>query len=80
MLLVKEKEMKMKQAQKKVGFIKKLKQICKLLKSKSSYTQMESSLPRKLNIIITHIGYNKMKTKQKYHAVGIVSKSNRKNR
>jgi hypothetical protein len=52
MLLVKEKEMKMKQAQKKVGFIKKLKQICKLLKSKSSYTQMESSLPRKLNFVL----------------------------
>ena len=73
MLLVKEKEMKMKHAQKKVGFLKKLKQICKLLKSKSSYTQMESSLPRKLNIIITEYDPSVFERLIRYIHCGVVS-------
>ena len=57
----------------KVGFIKKLKQICKLLKSKSSYTQMESSLPRKLNIIITEYDPSVFERLIRYIHCGVVS-------
>ncbi|XP_063447799.1 serine-enriched protein-like [Mytilus trossulus] len=73
MILAKEKEMKIKDSQKKIGFMKKLKQIRKLLISKPSHKALKSGLPTKLTISVEEYEVSVFERLLRYIHCGVVS-------
>ncbi|XP_076106090.1 serine-enriched protein-like [Mytilus galloprovincialis] len=73
MILAKEKEIKIQASQKKIGFLKKLKEIRKLLTSKPSYQTSESSISRKLTIVLEEFKPSVFERLVRYIHCGMVS-------
>ncbi|XP_052074062.1 serine-enriched protein-like [Mytilus californianus] len=72
MILAKEKEIKIQDSQKKIGFMKKLKQIRKLLISKPSHKTLKS-LPTKLTISVEEYEVSVFERLLRYIHCGVVS-------
>lgn len=72
MILAKEKEMKIKDSQKKIGFMKKMKQIRKLLISKPTHKAIKS-LPSKLTISVEEYEISVFERLLRYIHCGVVS-------
>lgn len=73
MILAKEKETKIKDSQKKIGFMKKLKQIRKLLISKPTHKSLKSGLPTKLTISVEEYEVSVFERLLRYIHCGVVS-------
>ncbi|OPL33316.1 hypothetical protein AM593_02583, partial [Mytilus galloprovincialis] len=72
-ILAKEKEIKIQASQKKIGFLKKLKEIRKLLTSKPSYQTSSSSISRKLTIVLEEFKPSVFERLVRYIHCGMVS-------